>query len=434
MVSAMGMKEANLAIPYGKGRMRFSLPRHRLLGTLVGRRSGARRDLKAMLGASLAAGPNAKRLHRIAADSRRVLIVVPDATRSSHLKVIIPELIRRISKRPAAAIDIIVATGLHKRHTCVQLEDLLGGAAVRRCRVLCHQQEKAELTKAGSTRKGTPIVLNRRLKDYDRLITIGVIEPHLYAGYSGGIKTIAIGLAGEETINVTHGIRFLGDPGTRIGSVRGNPFQDELWEIAKGVKVDFAINAVNDADGRALAVFSGDIRDVFRDGVGFCGGLFEVTAESAADIVICGIGHPKDVNLYQASRAVNYVLNVDRPVLRKGGVLIVAAGLRDGIGEGLSERRFYGQMRKMGSPADFLKTVARKGFLAGVHRAFMLAGPMSEYRIVFVVKGGARIMRGLPFPYFETIADALRYADSITGADSKIYVIPRALATIAKRK
>lgn len=161
-----------------------------------------------------------------------VLIVVPDMTRKAHLKIILPKI---LAKFKGDKIKIIVATGLHKAHTKEELKNLVGEKIFSKSSVISHTQDKKDLMHRAKTRAGIPIVLNKNLKDADSIITIGLIEPHLYAGYSGGPKTIAIGLAGEETINATHHPRFLDKKGTLIGSVKDNPFQDCLWEIIKGL-------------------------------------------------------------------------------------------------------------------------------------------------------------------------------------------------------
>lgn len=419
------------AIAFGDGRLEFRIPGGRFLGVLKNRPKAGACDLNKLLVHELDKPRNRKLLSDIAACRKRALIVAPDNTRSAHLKDILPELLERLDRIRIKA-DVIIATGLHKKHDSRQLKELLGPGITERCRVFCHDSENLVLWKRGRTVRGVPITHNAILKDYGAVMTLGVIEPHLYAGYSGGAKTIAIGLAGEDTINATHGTRFLDDPGTRLGSVERNPFQDSLWEMVRDVNVVFSVNVVNDNDGNAAGVFCGELKDVFRRGVRLSRELSEVRGRGEADMVICGIGRPKDVNLYQASRAINYVLNVDKPVLRKGGVLIMAAELKDGSGEGLSEKRFYEELRRMGPPASFMKKTRRVGCIAGVHRAYMVAGPMMHYNIFLVTGRGGAFTKGLPFKCFPDIHSAIEEAGNIVGKHPKIYVIPKALATIAR--
>jgi nickel-dependent lactate racemase len=364
---------------------------------------------------------------------KRALVVVTDDTRNAHLKTILPELLRRMDDG-RREIKIIVATGLHKTHTEAQSAAMLGDRIMKKYRVLSHRIDKDHIVDAGRTRRGVPITLDANIFEADAVLSVGTIEPHLYAGYSGGAKTIGVGLAGEATVNDTHGVRFLDDPGVAIGSVDRNPFQETLWEAADRAGLAFSVNVVNGQDGGPAAVFCGPPREVFKKGVAFARRVYEVTAKEPADIAICGIGYPKDVNLYQASRAINYVANVDRPVLKKGGVLIVAAEMRDGPGKSSAELKFYETLRAIRDPRSFIDKVKRRGCGAGEHRAYMVAGPLADYRIVFVTGARQRFMDGLPFKRFTAIHAALEYARTLTGPHPKTCVIPHSLATIARIK
>lgn len=421
----------DLNIPYGKRFLKFSLPSDRLLGVLENP-SIKTKDVKKLLSESFVAHQSKNRLDILTRDKKKVLIVVPDCTRSAHLREILPPFLRRIRNKPCG-IDIIVATGLHKKHNMRQLGELLGGDVIKQYNVISHDHAEKSLINLGSTKDGIPIILNKNLKNHDLVVSIGVIEPHLYAGYSGGAKTVAIGLAGEGTINATHNVKFLDNPLTKIGSIKENSFQNALWEIIDKSPIGFSVNVVNDQNGRALKIFSGTPREVFKDGTDFAKRVFEVEVKKPSSLAICGIGYPKDINLYQASRAINYILN-DRPIIRKGGVLIVAAELKRGAGDGVSEKRFYKELKNMGSPEDFTEKIKRKGCIAGEHRAYMVAKGILDYKIIFVSKGRKNLMKGLPFGYFENLYDALDCADGILGRGSKIYVIPRALSTIARLK
>lgn len=358
-------------------------------------------------------------------------MAVTDDTRRAHLKAVMPPLLGRIDDGKRA-IRIMVATGLHKPQTAVQLKRLLGSRITSKYDILPHGPDGPGIVRAGRTSLGVPITLDRNLFGHDIVLSVGVIEPHLYAGYSGGAKTVAIGLAGSDTINCTHGSRFLDDPLTAIGRIDRNPFQNTLWEVASKTRLAFSVNVVNGHGGEPAGVFCGEPRAVFGEGVAFARRIYEVTAQAQADVVVCGIGYPKDVNLYQASRALNYVVNVDRPVLRKGGALIVAAEMRDGPGSSRAELKFLDTLKAMRSPAGLLERMRRCGFKAGEHRAYMVAGAMAGYEAVFVTAGSRRFMDGLPLRRFGTVGEALAYADTITGQDSRIHVIPHALATIAR--
>ena len=419
-------------VAYGQGRLSFSLTPANFLGTLENRPL-KHIEIRRIISKAFNDRAVIKNLDGVLKNTKRVLIAVTDDTRNAHLKDILPHLLQRIDDG-RRDIKIIVATGLHKAHTEEQLIRLLGRQVLKRCKVIAHKLDKKSIVSVGRSRRGVPITLDKNLFDADAVLSIGTIEPHLYAGYSGGAKTVAIGLAGEDTVNDTHGVRFLDDPKVAIGSVDRNPFQETLWEAAGKAKLAFSVNVVNGQDGRPAAVFCGEPRMVFRKGVECARRIYEVAARQAADIVVCGIGYPKDVNLYQASRAINYVVNVDKPVLRKGGVLVVAAEMRDGPGTSATELKFYDTLKSMHSPRSFIDKIKRCGCMAGEHRAYMVAAPLTNYEIVFVTGPRQRFMDGLPFQRFTTVTAALGYAATITGPHPKTRVIPHALTTIARIK
>lgn len=413
-----------IELPYGKSSIKFSLPEGRLLGVLENREFGHKNVKKLLL--------RALRQASVPFRKKKVLIVVPDATRNAHLKEILPILIDKIST-PGRSIDIIIATGLHQRHTWQELEKLLGSPILKKYKVLQHDPSARSVINFGKTKYSVPVTLDKALLDYDLLISIGIVEPHLYAGYSGGAKTISIGLAGKETINATHGIMFVDDPGTNIGSLKDNKFQQTLWHIIENIPPVLSVNTVNDQEGRALKVSFGPVKYVFNKSADFAKKVFEIRTDQACDVAICGIGYPKDINLYQASRALNYVLSVDRPVVRRGGVMIVASELKDGIGHSSAEKRFYDELKNMTSPAELISRIKREGCVAGEHRAYMVARALADYHVIFVNTRRESFMEGLPFKFYTNMDEALAAAEKIVGKSYKIFVIPHALATIPRQ-
>ena len=417
-------------VAYGKRMLLCDIPEGRIAG-VVGKKLTRPGDVRRRVIRALSHPMGGQPLERLARGKRKILIVVPDSTRKAHLKEVLPLLLKRIDDG-SREIRMMIATGMHARHTHEECAALVGRAVARKYNVASHSQEKGTLVHYGKTKSGVPVALNRQIEWCDLLITVGVVEPHLYAGYSGGVKTVAIGLAGEETISATHSVSFLDDPTVRLGLVKGNRFQDALQEIGAHAGIDFAVNMVNSPEGGAAHVLSGAPRAVFQEAIRLSKGLFEVHVDKAADIVLCGAGHPKDVNLYQASRALNYIANVDRPIVRKGGMIIVCAELKDGPGTSAAEKRFYDDVCGMRSPREFLARVKKDGCVAGEHRAYMVARVLADYRVAFVTQKKLPRQDELPFLVFGTVKGAVDHAFSITGNDATCYVVPYVLSTIAQ--
>lgn len=421
--------DMKITIPYGKSSMSCEVSEERILGVLKGSVSSAGDPLE-LLRSAMDNPIHSSSFEEGLRGKKSVLIVVTDSTRKAFLDIMLPVVIEKIRSSTDAPITIIVATGMHKRHTDPELRELLGEDAFKSCKVLCHDQLADSLEVLGQTANGVPIVLDKEIFRHDHIITIGVIEPHLYAGFSGGFKTLAIGLAGKATINATHSVRFLDDPLVAIGSVDRNAFQNTLREIVGKARIDFTINTVSDPGGKPVKIFAGDTKGVFDAGVSFSRNIFEARADRLSDVVVCGVGYPKDINLYQASRAINYVVNVDRPVMRKDGLIIVVAELVKGYGDSAAELKFYEDLKRIRFVKDYVEKIRSDGCGAGEHRTFMVAKAMLEYRIAFVCREKAAFMENLPFPFFSSLENALRHADESTGKSSRMYIIPHALSTI----
>ena len=186
--------------------------------------------------------------------------------------------------------------------------------------------------------------LHRAAVEADLLIATGIVEPHQYAGYSGGSKTVAVGAAGEVLIAHTHGPAFVDHPGTRLGRIEGNPFREAVNEAARRADLRFIINVVLDDDKRILRLAAGDPEKAFEELVIFARSIYEVPFPHQVDIAIGGVGFPKDCNLYQASRA--------DPISSSPPLLLSAPGihhhpgpLRRGCGGGCGEQRYLSAMR-----------------------------------------------------------------------------------------
>ncbi|MBU1888174.1 MAG: DUF2088 domain-containing protein [Candidatus Omnitrophica bacterium] len=248
----------------------------------------------------------------------KTVIAVPDFTREAHLKEVLPPLISRLKKQGVCEkdIEIIIGTGLHRPPMQKEISSNLG-AISKKIKISSHNYAKNNVSYFGKTKKGIPVYLNKKLKKAGAIITVGVVEPHLYAGYSGGAKVVAIGLAGEKTINSTHHPRFMDHPGTRICSIKNNPFRGFIEEAANLLPISYSINIINDKDGRLFRIFEGKPGPCFKNAVRYSKKIFEKKIKVRPDVIICDIPGSKAVNIYQASRAFNYLVNTRKSAVKK---------------------------------------------------------------------------------------------------------------------
>ncbi|MFC1666427.1 lactate racemase domain-containing protein [Candidatus Omnitrophota bacterium] len=341
----------------------------------------------------------------------KTIIAVPDFTREAHLKKILPALLKKLKAQgvPYKDIEIIIATGLHRQPTKKEIRKNLG-AIINKIKVTSHNHRKNHVAYFGKTQKSIPVYLNKKIKDAGSLITVGVVEPHLYAGYSGGVKVISIGLAGEKTINATHHPRFLDYPATRICSIRQNPFRDFIQEAARPLPIKYSINIINDKNGRLLRIFGGKPGSSFKKAIRYSHKTFEKKIKRKFDVVICEVPKPKTVNMYQASRAFNYITNTRKCVLKNNSLILVKAGLEEGFGKGLGEKRFMDKMSEMKGPRNTIEEIKKRGCLAGEHRAYMVAKAMLKARLGFISKRAHLYKnKNLPFLFFNDLNEAGRF-------------------------
>src|SRR5256885_2711811 len=322
-----------------------------------------------------------KRLRDVAADAvrsapnARAVIAVTDLARASPEGGRVPPLLDELNAGgiPDAGITVIVAVGLHRATTDAEKREKLG-PVVDRVKVVDSNGRDPNLwADLGAIPPyDVPGFTQKLVKEADLVVATGIVEPHQYAGYSGGRQTVAIGCAGEPVITATHGMRFLEDPGGRLGSVDGNPFHETVREIARRAGLRFCLNVVTDDRERVVAVAAGEPDAVLSDLVAKAAALYTRAIRKQYDIVIAGVGHPKDVNLYQASRAATYLRFAPTPVVREGGAIIIPARLEEGAGDGPGEQRFLAALERAESPAAVIEE-ARRHFAGGEQRAVMVA-------------------------------------------------------------
>ena len=408
--------------------------------TIEANASTALPDLRAAVEATLASPINSLPLRKMARHNTNVCIVFTDATRACPDAVLIPPLLRELAAAgvPSEQITLLCATGMHRPSTFPEKIAKVGMTVAQQYTVVDHQAQNPEaLVNLGSLGwpamdlpADVPTFVNRIAAEADLLIATGVVEPHQYAGYSGGGKTVAVGCGGEATITATHGPAFLDDNRVRLGRIASNPFQAAMRECARRAGLKFVVNVVLDGDGRVVAVQAGDPISVHDQLVAFAKQLYEVRVPGQYDVVVAGLGGPKDANLYQASRAPTYVGLASTPVVREGGVIITPARCSEGAGQGPGEQRFYELLSKTGDLRAMLDNLRRRGIQAGEQRAFMLAQVLLKHTVIIVGSEHPDLVRACKMTSAATMDEAVTIARGVVGDHASALVIPHALQTL----
>jgi len=373
-------------------------------------------------------------LAEIARPGMTATILFTDATRASPDRLLVSALLAALRRAGVRRRDIrlICAVGLHRPSTPAEKEAKLGPEIVADYAVLDHDARAADLVDLGVDKEGVPYWLNRLAYESDLLLATGIVEPHQFAGYSGGGKTATIGAGGEPTIAFTHGPGMLGRAGVRLGRLKGNPFQRAVREGARRARLRFILNIVVDERGNLLAAQAGDPVRVQDRLAQIAGAAYEVPVAHQYDAIIGGVGWPKDVNLYQASRAASYLYFTPQPVLRPGGYLIIPAPCPEGAGRGTGEQRFLAAMRSTPSPQALKARLEAEGYPPGAQRAYIMAQVLSNAKVVIVGAQDREIVKACHMAPANSVEEALAMAQSDLGTPLQTLIVPHALLTLPR--
>jgi nickel-dependent lactate racemase len=419
-------------VPYDKGDLEFDLPAG-MRGSIVSSQSvppvkGAEEAIREALALPI----GSPRLAQLAKPGDTVCIVFTDVTRASPDRLMVPPMLAELARAGVRDEDItlLCGTGMHRPSTRLEKVSKLGEAIVDRYRVIDNEPRNPAMLVDLGIANGIPISVHRLAYDADLLIATGIVEPHQYAGYSGGRKTVAVGAAGEPLIAYSHGPAFVDDPNTRLGKVEGNPFHEAITEAALRAGLRFIVNVVLDGAGQLVHAAAGEPVATHARLVELAQKLYQVPIPHQYDVAIGGVGYPKDANLYQASRAASYLFFAPTPVVRPGGYLIVPARCGEGAGEGVGEQRFLAAMRDAPDVRAILDDGRRHGYPPGQQRAFVMAKVLEQNKVIIVGSEHPEVVSACKMIPAETMREALALAAAALGSDLEVLVVPHALLTL----
>jgi len=362
---------ALVEFPYGKEAVSIRLPDRNLIGVLAGP-PVPRVDLDEAFDRAWQAPIGVENPAGIIRPGEKAVFIVTDHTRPTPTQRVFPLLWERIREhaRPED-VTILVATGTHRSPTEEEIAQLLG-ALRHEFEVAIHDCDR-DLVTVGTSSRGTPILIDRRVVEADRVVTLGHIGIHYYAGYSGGRKNVLPGVAGRATIEANHA--QLADPRCEGCVYAGNPISEEMIEAARLVGVDYIVDVVLDAQGEVVRVVVGDVEEAHAAGRRFWDSLFQVPLTERADVVVVSAGgHPYDINLYQAYKG---LYNAARAV-KDGGMILWIAACPDGVGHSVFSDWMLGCRH---GPDEVFDTLRREGFKLGGHKAVYLAKDLQRTEI-----------------------------------------------------
>lgn len=349
--------------------------------------------------------------------ARNAVVVVNDLTRPTPNQQILPPLLAEIELAGIKAEDItlIIATGIHRHHTEEENRRVFGEEIAARYKIVNHDCDR-NLVSLGKLSNGLELEINRTAAQADLLVTIGVVGLHYFAGYSGGRKSVLPGIASRQAIEANH--KMMSDRRACLGNYQDNPVSDLMLEAARRAGVDFILNVVTQAKYDIACCAAGDVELAWLEAVRFCEKINTVEIASRADIVIasCG-GYPKDINMYQAQKALDSALLAVKP----GGSIILAAECREGLGEDT----FQAWIEQSDCPQDIVDRFNHR-FELGGHKAYAICRVLDHAQIFLLSELSPGLVGKMYMQPVKSLEEALSMAMDRQGQGADILVLPEA--------
>lgn len=409
-------------LPYGNTEVCVRVPTENLLDVIEPKERAGAENPQAEIEKALMNPIGTKRLTETVKPGDKVVIVLKDSGALTN-QLMVSSILKELNSAGTKDEDlaVIVAYNPLRSYAAKMAEPLLSEDISSRIRIICHNCETSEHVKVGETSRGTKVYLNKAFTEAKVKISVGVIEPHLYAGYSGGRDGVLPGISNIETVQRNSSLSL--NPKATRGSLEGNPVHEDMIEAAHLAGVDFTLNVVRNSKLEVVNAFAGDINEAFDEGVKLVDTMYKVPTEKRADVVCIGSGgSPFDVNLFEACRSIDGALEATR----RGGVIVLVAECPEGYGN----REFYEFMSRFKDP-DALEKNLKKKFSIGGFMAYRLLRALQRTKIFLVsIMPDYYALEPFRMNTARTANEALRYAFNVVGKKGKISVIPYGNLTI----
>ncbi len=418
-----------IQIPYGRSRLSCSIPDDEILAVLSpAPPEKVPEDPDRLVREAMANPIGSPRLEELARGKKRVTVIASDHTRPVPSRILMPAILDAVRRgNPDADVTILIATGCHRGTTKEELTAKFGEEIVRSERIVIHDcEDESSLVRVGTLPSGGPLVLNRLAVDTDLLVSEGFIEPHFFAGFSGGRKSVLPGVASRTCVHANHNAAFIDDPRARMGILEGNPIHRDMLYAAKTAGLAFIVNVVLDAEGRILAAFAGDCEKAHLEGTKTVERLMRREPVPADIVITSNNGYPLDQNLYQMVKGMCTAEAACRP----GGVIIAVGECSDGIGGDSFARmlREYDDLEELlsvyrATPAD--ETVTDQW------QVHILARILTQHPVILVSGLDPETVRSAHLIPAADLEEAVRTARAICGKEKPEFtVIPEGISVI----
>ena len=400
---------------YGKSFLTLDVPDARLKGVLLSRAhdftpGGTETEI---VRKALENPIASERLSVLAKGKKNIVFLASDHTRPVPSTILFPLMAEEIKRgNPDAAIVILVSTGCHRGTTRAELENKFGREVCDRFPIVIHDCDKSPVTTLGRLPSGGDLMVNRTAAEADLLVAEGFIEPHFFAGFSGGRKSVFPGVTNRISVMANHCSAFIDHPCSRTGVLDGNPIHGDMVFAAGAAKLAFIANVVIDSNKKVINCFAGHYDKAHLAGAAFVKKLSGVQAEPADIVITTNGGYPLDQNLYQAVKG----MTAAEATCKKGGVIIMAAKCEDGHGGEVFYETFKNEKNLPRMMKKFLDT-AMFDTIPDQWQSQIFARVLLNHKVIMVTEADRNMVEDLHMSFAPTLEEALAMADAVLGHD-----------------
>ncbi len=425
------MKE--VLFPYGKEKISYKFEESELIDVLTSSIEEYQPsiDEEELVAEALKNPIGTKRLSELAKDKKNIVIIASDHTRPVPSKIIMPQMLAEIRKgNPNADITILIATGCHRGTTKDELIAKFGEDIVNNEKIYIHDcDEREKLVNIGTLPSGGECEINSIAINADLLVAEGFIEPHFFAGFSGGRKSVLPGIAGRTTVLANHCSEFIDSEHSRTGILENNPIHNDMLWAAEQAKLAFIVNVVLNGDKEVIFATAGDFCEAHKKGTDFLSSLCGVEAVPADVVISTNGGYPLDQNVYQAVKG----MTAAEATVKEGGVIIMLARSNDGIGGD----HFYHQLadeRDINKTMEVFLSRDRSETVPDQWQTQIMLRILMRATVIYVSEMPDDKVSQMHMIPAKSLGDAINRAKEILGKeDIKIVAIPDGVSVIVEK-
>ena len=418
----------NIRFPYGKTCISYDFEKVNVLTSSIEEYDPPMTE-QALVDAAMAAPEGGTTLCELAKGKKKIVLIASDHTRPVPSRVIVPPMLKQIREgNPDADITILISTGCHRETTQSELVAKFGEEIVKNETIVVHDCDDTEnLVNIGTLPSGGQCLINRLAVEADLLVAEGFIEPHFFAGFSGGRKSVLPGVAGRETVLANHCSEFIAHPKSRTGILAGNPIHEDMLWAAKKVNLRYIVNVVLNGEKQVIYAVAGDLEQAHKKGTDFLFGLCGAETTPADIVISTNGGYPLDQNVYQAVKG----MTAAEAAVKEGGVIIMLAQSGDGIGGD----HFYHQLADepdINKTMDLFLSRGRNETVPDQWQTQIFIRVLQKAQVSFVSQVDAKTVEALHMIPAASLEEAMEKARQLAGENPTIPAIPDGVAVMVK--